>query len=158
MKNLITLVALGAFTWLLFSCDENSDNNSSEFDEIDKTIYFDEEIFSDDYLNIYGKWKVYNISGGFDGDGYDLNFDYLFIKEYGIYGFIRNDSLIEFGKIAPEAQLAESIQLLTNLEKDENSDSFFSDGEKYVVFSGSDTLNLNSPCCDRYNYHFVRAD
>jgi len=30
------------------------------------------------------------------------------------------------------------------------------DPEKYLIPQGSDSLHLYSPCCDRFNYHFVR--
>lgn len=88
------------------------------------------------------------------GGGHELTFDFLEIKRYGIYGFIRNDSIIEFGKIKIDAQTTET--LLITFEYDENSETFMYDSEKYVNFYGKDTLSLDSPCCDRYNYHFIR--
>ena len=117
---------------------------------------YDSEIFSQNDLKIYGKWKLFDISGGLHGSGYDLNFDFLEIKEYGIYGFVRNDSLLEYGKIMPALQTANEIRLKVDLEEDVNSKIFLADKEKYVEFIGNDTLNLNAPCCDRYNYHFER--
>ncbi len=69
---------------------------------------------------------------------------------------VRNDRLLEYGKIMPALQTANEIRFKVNLEKDDNSKLFLSDKEKYVEFIGNDTLNLNAPCCDRYNYHFKR--
>ena len=138
------------------SCDKNTIDTFSLLKEFETTKYFDSEIFAQTDLKIYGKWKVFDISGGIHGSGYGLNFDYLEIKEYGIYGFVRNDSLLEYGKIAPALQTANEIRLKVDLEKDENSNSFFADREKYVEFYGNDTLHLNSPCCDRFDYHFKR--
>lgn len=147
------------FTISMFnSCDNETVEPVSVLDEYKTTKYFDSEIFSQHDLKIYGKWRLFDISGGLLGNGYDLNFDYLEIKEYGIYGFVRKDSLLEYGKISPAILTTNEIRLKVNLDKDENSNSFFADREKYVEFLGSDTLNLNSPCCDRFNYHFERVE
>ncbi len=156
MKNYRLAVFVFILISILNSCETGLFNDSSELREFETTKYYDSEIFPDSYLDIYGKWELYSISGGFAGDGYEPNFDYLEVKEFGIYGFIRNDSLIEYGKIAPASQTANDFSLKIDFVKDDLSDSFFTDTEKYVVFSGEDTLNLNSPCCDRFNYHFIR--
>ncbi len=142
----------------LGSCEKNTDDIPDPFHELEKTAYYDSEIFDEPYLKVYGKWELFDVSGGFTGMGHDLNFEYLEIKEFGIYGFFSNDSLLEYGKISPALQSANEVYLKVNFEKDENSGSFFSDYEKYILFSGSDTLHLNSPCCDRYNYHFKRVE
>ncbi len=71
----------------LLSCDKETIETKSALSEIEGTTYFDSEIFSADYLKIYGKWRIFDISGGYVGAGYDLNFDYLEIKKYGIYSF-----------------------------------------------------------------------
>lgn len=157
MKTKILLSVLIATICLLSSCEKEMTEAVSKFQELEKTMYFDAEIFSDADLKIYGSWKLFDVSGGFSGGGHDLNFEYLEIKKYGVYGFVRNDSLVEFGKIAPAAQTANDILLKVDFEKDENSNAFFSDTEKYVEFAGNDTLHLYSPCCDRYDYHFKRV-
>ena len=116
--------------------------------------YYESEIFSELNLDIYGRWKLYSVSGGIHGGGHELNFDYLEVYKFGIYGFIRNGSILEFGKINIAEQKDE--ELLITFNPDDNSEIFMTDSEKYVEFSGNDTLSLNSPCCDRYNYHFKR--
>jgi hypothetical protein len=141
----------------LNSCEKDTIKAVSTFQKLDTTKYFDSEIFANPNLKIYGKWRLFAISGGKTGNGYDLNFEYLEIKKYGIYGFVSNDSLLEYGKISPALQTANDIRLKVNFEKDEKSSSFFTDNEKYVEFRGNDTLYLNSPCCDRYDYHFKRV-
>jgi hypothetical protein len=158
MRTSVIILIIGFLISILNSCDKETIETTSALSEVETTRYFDSEIFSPNDLKIYGKWKLFGISGGLHGNGYDLNFDYLDIKEYGIYGFSRNDSLIEYGKISPALQTANDLRFKVDLEKDENSNSFFTDTEKYVVFNGTDTLNLNSPCCDRYNYHFKRVE
>lgn len=69
-------------------------------------------------MKIYGSWELYDISGGMSGDGYNLNFEYLEIKEYGVYGFINNSTLLEYGKISLEHESVNEISLIDNFGKD----------------------------------------
>jgi hypothetical protein len=151
---LILLILTSLFT----ACNEEPIEIPKVLDEVPTTTYFDAEIFAEQDLKIYGTWKLFDISGGIHGSGYEPNFDYLVIKRIGIYGFVRNDSLLEFGKIVPAQWNTFDLRLKVYFEKDEQSDSFFTDTEKYVQFNGNDTLHLNSPCCDRFNYHFERVE
>ena len=130
---------------LLISIDSMSTDN-----------YYSIEIFSSQNSKIYGKWNLKEISGGIHGNGYEPNFDYLEARNIGIYGLIRNDSLLEFGKISIDEQNVES--LLIKLIPDINSDTFLFDSEKYVDLYGNDTLVFLAPCCDRFNYHFIRTE
>lgn len=118
------------------------------------TMYYWHEIFDDAYIELYGKWKLGSISGGITGGGHDPNFKYLLIYKYGIYQFISGDTLMEFGKVLVDEQTTELLRI--SLQPDASSSTFFHDSEKYVELTGDDQLNLISPCCDRYNYHFVR--
>ena len=157
MKTFKLIIILSILISGLNSCDKDTIETPTTLKNLETTNYFDSEIFADPDLKIYGTWKLFTVSGGFSGTGHDLNFEYLEIKKYGIYGFVNNDSLLEYGKISPALQTANDIRLKVDFEKDEKSSSFFTDTDKYVEFIGSDTLNLNSPCCDRYNYHFKRV-
>ena len=149
----ILLILAGIF----IACDEETIEIPQVLDEVKSTQYFDTEIFSEQDLKIYGTWKIFDISGGFHGNGYAINFDYLVIKRIGIYGFVKNESLLEYGKIVPAQWNPNDLRLKVDFEKDEQSDSFFTDTEKYVEYTGNDTLHLSSPCCDRFNYHFERV-
>ena len=140
----------------LVRCERYSGNNIYFLYDLQEDAYYDSEIFDVLNLNIYGKWKLSDVSGGIHGNGHDLNFDYLVILKYGIYGFIKDNRILEFGKIKVDEQTAEN--LLITFEPDRNSDLFMSDPEKLVNFSGLDNLDLNSPCCDRFNYHFKRIE
>ena len=137
-----------------FSCEKESDLFDYKIDGFDESKYYDSEIFNESNLGMYNNWALIDVSGGIHGGGHEPNFDYLRIKKYGIYGFIRNDSLLEFGRIFIHEQTSET--LLITFEPDENSGTFMYDTEKYVNFYGNDTLSLDSPCCDRFNYHFIR--
>ena len=157
MKTFKLIVILSILISGLNSCDENTIKTSATLQNLETTNYFISEIFAEPDLKIYGTWKLFDVSGGFSGTGHDLNFEYLEIKKYGIFGFVYNDSLLEYGKIYPALKTANDIRLKVDFEKDEKSNSFFVDTEKYVEFAGIDTLNLKSPCCDRYDYHFKRV-
>lgn len=158
MKTSKFIFILFILAGLVAACEKETIDIPGEFAELHPNKYFDIEIFSGHDSTIYGAWKIFDISGGFHGGGYDVNFDYLLIKKIGIYGFLKNDSLMEYGRIVPVAQFPVQPSLLVNFEKDENSDSFLGDNEKYVHFSGNDTLHLYSPCCDRFNFHFERVE
>ena len=158
MKTSIYTIIVVILTGLFTACNEETIEVPQVLDEVESTQYFDTEIFSEQDLKIYGTWKIFDISGGIHGNGYEINFDYLVIKKVGIYGFAKNDSLLEFGKIVPALWNPNDLRLKVDFEKDEQSDSFFTDTEKYVQFNGNDTLHLNSPCCDRFNYHFERVE
>ncbi|AKP53394.1 hypothetical protein [Cyclobacterium amurskyense] len=152
------------FTLILFilisglnSCEEDTIEPHTTLQDLETEKYFDSEIFTESNFKIYGTWELYTVSGGFSGSGHDLNFQYLVIKEYGIYGFVKNNSLLEYGKISPAIQTTNDLRWIVVSEKDKKSNSFFIDSEKYVEFIGNDTLNLYSPCCDRYNYQFKRV-
>jgi hypothetical protein len=157
MKTSKFIFTLFILANLFTACNEENIEIQHALDHLKSTQYFDTEIFSEQDLNIYGTWKLFDISGGIHGSGYEPNFDYLVIKRIGIYGFVRNDSLLEFGKIVPAQWNTFDFRLKVYFEKDEQSDSFFTDTEKYVEYTGNDTLHLNSPCCDRFNYHFERV-
>ena len=136
------------------SCEKKTDPVHDILDGFSKNRYYDSEIFTEAHMGIYGKWTLYGVSGGFHGGGHELNFDYLKVNRIGIYGYFRSDSLLEYGRIRIDEQTAQT--LLIFLEPDEDSEIFMYDNEKYVRFFGNDTLSLDSPCCDRYNYHFSR--
>lgn len=156
MRKIIFLVLI-SIVFVSMSCQKNEEKIHSTLDSIDIQEYYTTEIFAQPHLNIYGKWKLYAISGGFSGGGVDLNFDYLEIRKYGVYGFTENGNLLEYGKIEPDPQTGEN-RLKVFFENADNSCLFIKDNEKYIDFVGNDTLNLNSPCCDRINYHFVREN
>ncbi len=157
MKTCTFLFILFLLTGGLNSCDKDTAETLTTLQKLDTTRYYSAEIFSGPEMKVYGTWKLFDVSGGFTGHGHDLNFEFLKIKEYGIYGFFRNDTLLEYGKISPAVPTTNDLRLIVVFEKDEKSPSFFADREKYIEFAGSDTMHLNSPCCDRYNYHFERV-
>lgn len=141
-------------TTVHYPCCQENLNINLIIDSLNCNRYYSTEVFNTQNLLIYGKWILTGISGGLHGSGYEADFDYFEVKSIGIYGLIRNDSILEFGKIEIDEQTNEN--LLINLIPDTNSDIFLFDSEKYVYFSNIDSLELRAPCCDRFNYHFIR--
>jgi hypothetical protein len=153
MKTLIITLFI-AVASCLAGCSSSLETQTT-LEQLKSNAYYPSEIFSQDYLNIYGRWKLFAVSWGFTGSGHELNFDILEVKKYGIYGIFNNEDVLEFGKIVTVAVPNED-RLRIFFEKDEKSGVYMGDNEKFIFFSGKDTLHLNSPCCDRYNYHFAR--
>ena len=157
MKTSKYIFILLILAGLLTACKEETIEISQVLDEVESARYFNTEIFSEQNLKIYGIWKIFDISGGIHGTGYEPDFDYRIIKKVGIYGFVTENNLLEYGKMVPALWNPNDLRLKVDFEKDEHSGSFFSDRVKYVHYTGNDTLHLSSPCCDRFNYHFVRV-
>lgn len=141
----------------LLSC-EKDDSSKSHLDSITSSKYYAYEIIPTDYHAIYGKWKLFNVSGGFAGTGYEPDYDYLEIKSIGIYGLIKNGCLFEYGKIELDTfdfktKQYLQIKLIPNYYNGLNP--MMHPQERYVEIKRGDTLNLISPCCDMYDFHFI---
>ncbi len=153
LKSVFWMLLIG-----LMSCHKE-DNVKFHLNFIDSKKYYSDEFIPADYMKIYGKWELEKVSGGIFGSGYAPDYDYLEIKSVGIYGLIRNDSLLEYGKIELDTfDLNNSdflqIKLIPDFYTGQNS--YMAPPEKYVDLIGNDSLDLNSPCCDLYNYHYKR--
>lgn len=129
--------------------------NFSEMDTIRADKYFASDVLTDYRKNIYGDWRVTGTSGGFTGKGYRKDFDYLVLKPNGIFGIIRNDSLIAFGKMVISQ---DNYGLLCRFSPEKPAQiELLSDPEKYLFLVSMDSLNLYTPCCDRFNTHLIRV-
>jgi hypothetical protein len=128
-------------------------------DAIPETKYYSSDIIPEQQSNIYGVWKVLRTSGGFVGSGYSKDFDYLILKKNGIFGIVRNDSLLTSGKLTLLLTIALympiGIHCQFESEKIVNIE-LCGDPEKYIRLVGKDSLDLIAPCCDRYNTHLIR--
>lgn len=135
---------------LVWSCEK--DISISSLCGFEQDEFYDAEIFGDDYLDIYGKWELLLVSGGFAGSGQDFPPEsYLQIVEYGTYGFFEGDSIFSCGKIViPER---DDTRFLVEFEN-----AYFGDNEKYIQFEGPDKLTLEAPCCDLFSYHYKRVE
>ena len=156
MKAKIKLLGITFLIVFMYSCnkDKVEKTDFKAIDSIPTNKYYSSDIMPDIYKNIYGNWKVIGSSGGFAGRGYKIDFDFLVFKANGIFGIIRNDSLIAFGNMILSSN---EHSLLCKFDFDKSAKiQLYYDSEKYIQFINNDTLNLNAPCCDRYNIHFIR--
>lgn len=149
--------------WILFfgliSC-KKEENIKFHLSSIDSNTYYSEEIIPDDYRMIYGKWKLNKISGGFSGMGHNPDYDYLEIKNIGIYGLVRGGNLFEYGKIELvnfDSNNKDLLQVKFTPEFSVSGIPHIAPPEKYIHLNGKDSLDLIAPCCDMYNYHYTRV-
>jgi len=145
---------------VLTSC-EKKDDLESYLNSYDDKMYYQNEILPKSYTKLYGLWKINDISGGFVGTGYEPNFDYIEFKKFGIYGIIKDGSVVEYGKIEITPTLHnDPIDMLKIriVPEEKNIDFSFNYEIKFIDLNEEDKLNLISPCCDLYNYHFERMD
>ena len=84
---------------MLFAACKKEEFKSTYLDSLSSDKYFNNEVLTGDSQNLYGLWKAYSVFGGWSGYS-KPDFDYMEIKPYGIYGIIKNDSLLEYGKIS----------------------------------------------------------
>ncbi|MFC2113477.1 META domain-containing protein [Bacteroidota bacterium] len=124
-------------------------------DTIESKRYYTEDIFNTNYSSIYGKWYVYNAHGGWVGADLVPYFDFFEVKRNGIYGFSKDYTLLEYGRIQIEKQTDEELRL--KLIPDINSESYLgANNIKVVDFSGSDTIVIYDRCLDCYQHSLSR--
>lgn len=146
---------------LLFTGCKTEDLYINKLDFISVDKYYSSDIIPDSFKDIYGIWKVSGTSGGFGGSGFGKDFDYLILKPNAIFGIVRNDSLIGYGKLnllptIPTIYI-NALNCEFNFEKSASIE-LSTDNEKYIQLIGKDSMDLISLCCDRYNYHLVRQN
>lgn len=130
----------------------------SYLEQIEKTKYYDQELIPAESQHIYGIWKLFGVSGGFLGGGYEPDFQYLEFKQYGIYGLIRGDSLFEYGffkKVTIENQSPDefTIEFVSDYHSDPNP---YMHDPFNVYFNRQDTLDMMTAYPDGYCYHFKK--
>jgi len=156
MKTILKAVI---FSIVLLSC-EKVENSKSHLDSIISRKYYSDEIMPTDYQLIYGKWKLFKVSGGFAGDGYEPDYDYLEIKSISIYGLVKNGSLFEYGRIELDTfdfNTKEYLQIKFIPDYYNELNPRMYPSERYVDLKKVDTLNLISPCCDMYDFHYKKT-
>ena len=132
MKNIL-LISLAIFT--LSACNKD-----------------DEFTLEKDPLE--GFWLLTDVSGGFAGTGYDVNFDHLQIDDGEKYSLMLLDSFIQEGTYE---LTDEGNQLLIRFIPNMVDTIFFDDQEKTILFSEQDSkLTLTDPCCDLFVYNFEK--
>ncbi|MBK9489190.1 MAG: hypothetical protein IPO07_10610 [Haliscomenobacter sp.] len=107
-----------------------------------------------DQSKVEGKWKLESISGGFAGNGYTADWNYLEMNANKTYRRLQNDTLRYQGTY--ELQEKDGKTYIDFKVGATPSNSPFEDQDKEVVFE-KDKLILSDPCCDLYQYEFSKA-
>ncbi len=155
-----TVKILASIFLTVLGCDK-SDEPHSYLNAIDSHYYYSEDFLSATSQPFYGQWKLYDVSGGFSGSGHEPEYELLELKKIGIYGLVKGEKLVEYGKIELDTfdhSNAAILQVKFIPEFPSAQSSLMSPAEKYVQFRNADSLDLNSPCCDMYNYHYRRLN
>jgi len=154
---------LGLIALLLFTCTECDKESSAVnpqglLDSVPANQYYSSEILNTKNLALYGTWKPVKTSGGIGGTGYKIDFDYLIIKPYGVFGLVRADSLATYGSIAifKQTDTEFSIDFVSDTDPEKVGIQMVTDTEKYIQIH-NDTLELVAFCCDRFNTQLVKV-
>jgi hypothetical protein len=148
-KTLIILLLI-----LTFCTKEDQVTTYLESFPTDK--YFNEEIFSNDYLGFYGMWKDLGSWGGWSGYS-KPRFDFLEIKPFGIYAIVRNDTILEYGKIYPNIGLANHFAAIAIKLDPEYIKASRNIGANMYIELKKDTLAINDGFIDGIGYLFSRV-
>jgi hypothetical protein len=151
MKKFILI--LGYFL-LTISCSKNS-NEILISDVVNRDRYYNDEIFNNQNLAIYGRWQYLYAFGGFAGTTIEPTYDYLEFVSFGIYGRIKNDQIMDIGKVVIYTQ--DSIHLVIDFEPDDIYNTELLE-QALIEFKGNDTLMLLDNCVDCYIHYFKRKN
>lgn len=149
------MVAL-SLLFCVTACKKGKNDTYQSFDEIPTDTYYASDVFTAAHANVNGHWVVYNTSGGFSGAGYPADFQKLLIKPNGIFGILNNNSLVAYGKIVVQSQTAQALLVEFVPQTPVNNIQLLADREKYVTVRNQDSLDLVSPCCDRFDTYLKR--
>lgn len=137
----------------IYQCDMSTQLT----DKIDSNQYYSEDIFQPEYSAIYGKWFLSIEYGGWSGGAKAPRFDFLEVKENGIYGICKGFELVKYGKIEM-TKLTKEILLLNFIPTYYSGDSpwFFSSAR--ITFPVNDTLTLQDNCLDCTDMRLYRIE
>jgi len=150
-----------SITILFTGCTKDTTNPNSvgdyraQFDAIPIDRYYDNDILSENNLEISGTWKFESSSGGFHGGGYTPDFDLLLLKPNAIFGIVRNDSLLATGKIELSQGSGQRLAFTFDSDSTDLSTNLMFDPYKFPTVI-NDTLTLLSDCCDRFDEILVK--
>lgn len=129
--------------------------NLSRFltDSIETNRYYTEEIFSEEYSAIYGKWFLYSVTCLHNDKNYfKPHFNFLEIKRNGIFGMADDFNLKYYGKVR-----ILSRPYIWQFTMDKNSIQIDDYRQEYLEYLNQDSLILNFwPC--RYYFKKVRPE
>lgn len=109
---------------------------------------------SPDQNEVVGKWKLEDISGGFAGNGYNADWNYLELKADLTYRRLQNDSLRYQGTY--ELQKKDGKTFIDFKQSATPGNSPFDFVQKEVLLE-KDKFILSDPCCDMFQYEFSKT-
>ncbi len=132
--------------FLALSCSKDGDI---------RTTYYPDEVITDPYMDLYQRWTLAEISGGFSGQGmpFDAN-TVLEFMPFGRYFIDINGVEVEKGKVDVIRQTDKELVVVLRPESLPLQNAIFGDSEK-TVLTEPGQLSLAEPCCDRFIYHFL---
>ncbi len=151
--NLLIIVAS-------ISCDDKKIDSRSYLNNIDQHHYYNNEVIPPAYEKIYGTWRLDRIEGGIAGQGRPVDFNYLEVKRYGIYAVIKDNKILELGRIKVDTfdmSRADIFQVLFEPEQLERQYATFPPNTGYIHFV-DDKMYIGPPCCDTFQRLFVKDD
>ena len=160
MKN-IKIILVYVILFLSLTGCKTEELYLKKLDVIPADKYYSTDILPDSAKIIYGTWKALQTSGGIAGTSYKPDFDYLLLKPNAVFGIVRKDSLIAYGKLTLliDKSLHLNNSVLCKFDFDKTAQiELMADNEKYISIVNNDTMNLIAPCCDRYNTQLVRVN
>ena len=109
--------------------------------------------------DLKGNWRLWIVSGGYTGEGFDSNFSHLNIPTNKHYEILRNDTLLEDGTY--EIYTVESgwVGIRWRIEFNRNiviepGATFLSEGA--FSFYSSDTLSFAEVLIDGFTWTFIK--
>lgn len=156
MKHLFSMLLLAA---IVVGCEKQI-TKISPLDTIPNDEFYPNEMLSTEYCALYGKWNLTDVTGGFSGAGHTPQYDYIEFRPFGIYGIVRDNELIEYGKVTIDTFDIENqqyLQLTFTPNSYENTSSKINPSNQYLEIKSKE-MNMLSPCCDMFNYHFTLTD
>lgn len=123
--------------------------------ESDRFKYYDAEILDEDATDLYGKWELYEVDGGFSGIGHEIpSNSFLELIEHGKYKFLEGNDMISCGRL-----VIIDTDLSKLLIQFENSGDAIPTELPYTPqFISRDSLRLVGHCSDCFNYSYARVD
>lgn len=150
MKKIVWIVCSLLIT---LSCEKEVERVSIA-DSVKQSQYYESEIFSTQNQKIYGQWELLYTYGGIAGSKtMPTSYYAMEFIPYGIYGKIKDDEIMEIGKIRIVKQ-DNNVTVIDFFADDKYKTDYFLI-QKAIYFKGKDTLilydyNISDGCGDYY--------
>jgi hypothetical protein len=125
--------------------------------KVSKLKYYPSEVFPQSFLNLYGNWKYINTTGGLAGAILPPSFDVLEIKSFGIYGIVKNNLLVEYGRIDIVSVDQLNSILTIKLVPDFRLDAAYTSVSNQLISVSNDILHLSDTAANGFVTAFSKV-